>query len=127
MKTRYSLLLIAIFAITSSCKTQQTACERVSSPEQLPWLKQLIEKGTDYSGENKLVKINRVEYIIQNTGVKGTGFTIEYDYDELAPQNRFSAVYDCDGQSIVSYGGVVGCSGECSLMVLSYTTIYTAK
>ena len=127
MKTHYIFLLMAIFAITSGCKTQQTMCEKVSSPEQLPWLKQLVEKGTDYSGEYKLVKINRVEYIIQNTGVKGTGFTLDFDYEETAPQNRFGAVYDCDGQPLVSYGGFVGCQGECSLMVLSSTTIYTAK
>lgn len=127
MKTHNIFLLMAIFAITSGCKTQQTTCEKVSSPEQLPWLKQLVEKGTDYSGEYKLAKINKVEYIIQNTGVKGTGFTLEYDYDETAPQNKFGAVYDCDGQTLVSYGGVVGCQGECSLMVLSSTTIYTAK
>lgn len=108
-----------------ACKTQQTMCEKVSSPEQLPWLKQLVERKTDY--EYKLIKINRVEYIIQDTGVRGTGFTLEYDYQETSPQNRFSAVYDCDGQALVSYGGVVGCSGECSLRVLSSTTIYTAK
>ena len=75
-----------------ACKTQQTMCEKVSSPEQLPWLKQLVEKGTDYSGEYKLVKINKV-----------------------------------DGQPLVNYGGFVGCQGECSLMVLSSITIYTAK
>ena len=126
MKANNVFLLTAIVAIITGCKTQQTICEKVNSPEQLPWLQQIVEKGEDYGG-NKLLKIDKVKYIIENTGVNGTGFVIYYNEPVPQKSSQFGGVYDCDGQPIVTYGGVVGCQGECSLKVLSATTIYMAK
>lgn len=126
MNANYVFLLTVIVAVITGCNTQQTICENVNNPEQLPWLRQIVEKGEDYGG-NKLLKIDKVKYIIENTGVKGTGFVIYYDEPVPQKSSHIGGVYDCDGQAIVTYGGVVGCQGECSLKVLSSTTIYTVK
>ncbi|MBO4361658.1 MAG: hypothetical protein J5823_02620 [Paludibacteraceae bacterium] len=126
MRTFNVFLLMAISAIIIGCKAQQTICEKVTSPDQLPWLKQIVAEGEDFLG-NKLLQIERVEYVIENTGVKGTGFVVDYAETSVIPDLMAVGVYDCDGQPLVSYGGYSGCQGECSLKILSRTTIFLAQ
>lgn len=126
MRTFNVFLLMAITAIMIGCKTQQTICEKVTSPDQLPWLNLLVEKGEDSEG-NKLYQIEKVEYIIEDTSMEGTGFVVHYEETNPYPEKMGVGVYDCDGQPLVFYGGFTGCQGECSLKIISRTIIYSAK
>ena len=116
-------LLTACVAVLCCCKVQQTICEDVSRPGQLPWLQEVVEQGKDAEG-NKLLSIDKVVYYIEDSRTEGTVFTLTYEEGLVYPDRLGGAVYDCDGNPLVIYGGVAGCQGECSLRILSRRTIY---
>lgn len=110
-------------ALLCCCKVQQTVCEEITRPSQLPWLQEIVEQGKDAEG-NRLLSIDKVVYYIEDSQTEGTGFTITYEEGPVYPDRLGGAVYDCDGNELVIYGGVAGCLGECSLRILSRETIY---
>ena len=124
MKTQAIMILLSACMLTG-CRTQQiSVCENVKKTTQLPWLQKIVDEGT-FAGA-RLLSIEKVRYRSEEPNTEGVGFVVHYEpqcCDLIWP-----GVYDCDGNILNSYGGIAGgCSGDCSIVILSREIIYTTE
>ena len=116
--------IICVIALLScfSCRTLEM-CEDVRRPKDLPWLDSIAQTGMTYVGQ-KLLSIDKITYTLDDSNTSYIGFCAYYEKKVDVPSKY---IYNCDGEVIVNYGGLWGCSGECDLKILSSKNIYTTK
>ena len=125
MKSIYFIAYAITLLLCVSCKTQEIfSCEDVTQTSEMPWLSAIIEKGSTREGQ-KLLKIDKVYYTIDDSNTTHVGFAVFYEIICCDIPHTF--VYNCDGERIAYYGGFSGCSGECGTEVISYVTLYSAE
>ena len=120
MNIRLIIILLSA-CMLAGCKTQQiSVCEDVKDPTQLPWLKELVKNGYR---DARVIQVEKVTYRSEEKNTEGTGFVVSYE--PLCCDLIWPGIYDCDGNVLNEYGGIAGgCYGDCSIVILSRTTIY---
>ena len=117
-------LLLPLFCtliMMCSCQSQLKMCENVTKPSDLPWMEERILEAeqTGYP----IVNIDKVYYTIAESNTTNVGYIIGWDagpgYDVIG-----SGLYDCEGNSLATYGGYAGCSGLCNITITSRINIY---
>ena len=126
MKNR-QFICAAVLLLCIGCKTQElVSCEDVSKTADMPWLASIVQTGVNPTGGAKLESIDKIVYSLDSTSnTTHVGFFVRYE--PKCCDIPGSYIYDCDGKIITTYGGILGCSGECNIKIRSNTNLYTAK
>ena len=120
---RRILFLAIVLLLCFSCRTLDM-CEDVRRPKDLPWLDSIAQTGVSIVGQ-KLLSIDKITYTLDDSSTSNVGFYVTYEKKGKDMPSKY--IYNCDGQVITYYGGILGCNGECDLKILSSRNIYTAK
>jgi hypothetical protein len=116
MKSRFFILYAFALLLCVGCKTQELAtCDEVTQTSDKPWLAAIVQKGESSQGQF-LQSIDKITYTIDDSETTYTGFDVRYETVEY--------IYDCDGETVVYYGGTDGCQGACEIKILSRKNIY---
>ena len=126
MKNR-QFICAAVLLLCIGCKTQElVSCEDVSKTADMPWIASIVQTGVNPAGGAKLKSIDKIVYSLDSTSTTThVGFFVRYE--PKCCDIPGSYIYDCDGKIITTYGGILGCSGECNIKIRSNTNLYTAK
>ena len=111
-----SALCVMLFLPFACCKTQIVPCEDVSSISEISWLKKKSLMG------QPLESVDRIVYKTSPEDAARNGYYVSYEPVCCDIPGQF--VYDCDGNTVTTYGTIDGCQGECDIIIISRVNIY---